>query len=175
MFHQVSCVLIYRYHVFAGGGVRAVPAPQEDVSNEILTTDDMFTTDTEPPGPETTVASVTSASPAWGHSARPSHPCRRTCVEGQPPMTCHYKFAVEWYYAMSKACHDCSHNATDCYRQDCIAANGVKRPIISVNKMLPGPSVEVRKRVAGDLTLNYEYMYSRRPVLNCFTVSFINR
>lgn len=82
--------------------------------------------------------------PAWLRDERPSHPCQRPCVVGQAPRTCHYHFAVQWYYAMSKACHHCAHNVTDCYRPECIPANGVKRTIITVNKLLPGPSVEVR-------------------------------
>lgn len=73
------------------------------------------------------------------------HPCSRVCNKGAEPMTCYYKFDVEWYYAMSKACHNCSTKITDCFRPDCIAANGVKRPIIVVNRTLPGPSIEVCK------------------------------
>ncbi|XP_054257860.1 uncharacterized protein LOC128982847 [Macrosteles quadrilineatus] len=70
------------------------------------------------------------------------HPCNRVCVEGEP-MTCIYKFTVEKYFAMSKACYDCPRNVTDCYRPDCVSLDGVARPITTVNRKIPGPSVEV--------------------------------
>lgn len=71
-----------------------------------------------------------------------THPCARECIKGEEPMTCYYKFNVEWYYSMSKACHNCSNNENDCSRTDCIPANGMKRAIIVVNRTLPGPSIE---------------------------------
>ncbi|XP_075220852.1 uncharacterized protein LOC142324090 isoform X2 [Lycorma delicatula] len=71
------------------------------------------------------------------------HPCSRECSADEQSMTCYYKFNVEWYYAMSKACFNCSNNESDCYRPDCISANGIKRPIIVVDRKLPGPSIEV--------------------------------
>lgn len=121
----------------------------EEVEIETVTTqpeEDLETTQPEAKTvttePETKVEVVTHG-PAWLQDERPSHPCQRPCVAGQPPRTCHYHFAVQWYYAMSKACHNCAHNVTDCYRSECIPANGVKRTIITVNKLLPGPSVEV--------------------------------
>ncbi|KAL1123234.1 hypothetical protein AAG570_002321, partial [Ranatra chinensis] len=56
---------------------------------------------------------------------------------------CRYHFKVEWYQTLSKACYDCPYNLTDCYRPDCIPGDGVQRPVIAVNKIIPGPSVEV--------------------------------
>lgn len=134
--------------ILATGSEASPTATKEESSNEIFTNDEDFvTTDTELPTtllpPDTT---VTPEQPnflkAWEQTERPTHPCLRPCVPGQV-MICHYHFAVEWYYAMSKACHNCSHNVSDCYRQDCIPANGIKRPLIVVNKLLPGPSIEV--------------------------------
>ncbi|XP_069688622.1 uncharacterized protein [Periplaneta americana] len=78
-------------------------------------------------------------------SIKESHPCARTCVTGAPPMVCRYKFELEWYYTMSKACYNCPSELTDCDRKDCVVADGVKRPIVVVNRQLPGPSVEVCK------------------------------
>lgn len=72
------------------------------------------------------------------------HPCLRECIFGESPMTCHYNFDIERYYAMSKACHNCSTNMSDCYRQDCVTTDGVKRAIVTVNRILPGPAIEVR-------------------------------
>lgn len=44
---------------------------------------------------------------------------------------------------MSKACHDCPFNHDDCFKPDCIPADGTKRTITVVNRRLPGPSIEV--------------------------------
>lgn len=71
------------------------------------------------------------------------HHCQRECRTGEPPRTCEYHFKVEWYYTMSKACYDCPYNLTDCYRPDCVPADGVEKPIIVINRSLPGPSIQV--------------------------------
>ncbi|PSN35389.1 hypothetical protein C0J52_17819 [Blattella germanica] len=73
------------------------------------------------------------------------HPCARMCKEDEPSMTCRYNFSLEWYYTMSKACYNCPLNLEDCDRQDCVPADGVRRPIVVVNRALPGPNVEVCK------------------------------
>lgn len=70
------------------------------------------------------------------------HPCIRECVEGKS-LTCNYEFVVEEFHTMSKACYNCPSNITDCYRPHCIVADGMKRSIVVVNRMLPGPSIEV--------------------------------
>lgn len=74
------------------------------------------------------------------------HPCQRECRSDEPPKTCEYHFKVEWYYTMSKACYDCPYNLTDCYRPDCVPADGVEKPIIVINRSLPGPSIQVNRR-----------------------------
>ena len=58
-------------------------------------------------------------------------------------MVCKYYFTIEWYKTLSKACYDCPQNGTDCDRPHCVAANGVERAFISVNRMLPGPIIQV--------------------------------
>ncbi|KAL8565346.1 hypothetical protein ACOMHN_029041 [Nucella lapillus] len=70
------------------------------------------------------------------------HPCRRQCVAGER-MTCRYKFVLEWYRTLSKACYDCPFNVTDCYRQECIAGDGKVRLVMAVNRQVPGPAIEV--------------------------------
>jgi hypothetical protein len=75
------------------------------------------------------------------------HPCARTCKENSPPMRCRYRFELEWYYTMSKACYDCPLHLDDCNRKDCIVADGVKRPVVVVNRQMPGPSVEVSSNI----------------------------
>jgi len=71
------------------------------------------------------------------------HPCNRKCVLGEPPKLCTYHFKVEWYQTLSKACYDCPYNRTDCGRHHCVPGDGVKRPILVVNRQIPGPAVEV--------------------------------
>jgi len=80
-----------------------------------------------------------------GHniSHEEKHPCARICKEGAPPMVCKYMFELEWYYTMSKACYNCPLHLEDCSRKDCVVGDGVRRPIIVVNRQMPGPSVEV--------------------------------
>lgn len=73
------------------------------------------------------------------------HPCQRECRTDEPPRTCEYHFKVEWYYTMSKACYDCPYNLTDCYRPDCVPADGVEKPVIVINRSLPGPSIQVNR------------------------------
>lgn len=71
------------------------------------------------------------------------HPCHRECKEGEEPMICYYHFNLEWYQTMSKACYDCPYNITDCFRQDCIPADGMNRPLNVINRKMPGPAIEV--------------------------------
>ncbi|XP_002067090.2 L-ascorbate oxidase [Drosophila willistoni] len=71
------------------------------------------------------------------------HPCVRECQVNGEPMTCHYTFVVEWYQTFSKACYDCPLNLTDCARQHCVMGDGLERGITVVNRMMPGPAIEV--------------------------------
>ncbi|KAK3775407.1 hypothetical protein RRG08_013252 [Elysia crispata] len=72
-----------------------------------------------------------------------NHPCNRPCEGMAPPRLCQYKWVVESYWTLSKACHNCPFNESDCFRPHCIATDGVERGIISVNRILPGPAIEV--------------------------------
>ncbi|XP_046680744.1 uncharacterized protein LOC124367713 [Homalodisca vitripennis] len=78
----------------------------------------------------------------WHYQAKESHPCQRPCVPGDVK-TCYYRFSIEWYWALSKACYDCPQTLSDCYREDCVPADGIQRSIMVVNRQMPGPSVEV--------------------------------
>ncbi|XP_058055830.1 uncharacterized protein LOC131207238 [Anopheles bellator] len=71
------------------------------------------------------------------------HPCRRECTLGRKPETCHYRFRLEWYRTLSKACYNCPYNATDCDRPHCVAGDGVRRNVAVVNRMMPGPAIDV--------------------------------
>nr|XP_054770703.1 uncharacterized protein LOC129278587 [Lytechinus pictus] len=69
--------------------------------------------------------------------------CSRDCTRFPERRTCDFHFVAEWYYSMSKACYDCPFNISDCLRPHCIALNGVQRPVLSINRQIPGPSIEV--------------------------------
>ncbi|XP_075217952.1 uncharacterized protein LOC142322763 [Lycorma delicatula] len=69
--------------------------------------------------------------------------CTRICQEGTAPRICYYRFVVEIYTAMGKACGACPQNITACSNARCISADGHERPIITVNRKLPGPSIQV--------------------------------
>lgn len=65
-------------------------------------------------------------------------------------MICEYNFTVEYYHTLAKACFDCPYNATDCDRPHCVAADGTKRGIITVNRMVPGPGIHVSNKMQND-------------------------
>lgn len=71
-----------------------------------------------------------------------AHECERECVIGDT-RTCHYEFSLQEYHTMSRACFNCPENLEDCSRQECISADGVPRPVITINRQLPGPSIQV--------------------------------
>jgi hypothetical protein len=54
---------------------------------------------------------------------------------------------VESYQTMSKACYNCAQgNVTDCLRHHCVTANGFSRNIKTVNRGIPGPTIQVKKK-----------------------------
>lgn len=96
----------------------------------------------------------------WRVHEKERHPCVRPCVEGKP-MTCHYHFKVELYYSMSKACYDCPSNLTHCYLEDCVHMDGYDKVLYTVNRQIPGPTIEVSA------------LYTIFPTVNtCYTQSW---
>ena len=71
------------------------------------------------------------------------HPCMRDCSNSNKTMSCVYDWKIEWYSTMSKACFNCPFNQTDCDKAHCIPGNGVERAVMVINRMLPGPSIQV--------------------------------
>ncbi|XP_033112326.1 laccase-2-like [Anneissia japonica] len=69
--------------------------------------------------------------------------CKRECKSPAENAVCKYNFEVEWYHSLSKACYDCPFNLSHCKLEDCIPLNGVERPVMVVNRALPGPTIEV--------------------------------
>lgn len=76
----------------------------------------------------------------------PAHDCQRECDDG-PARRCDYHFHIEYYYTMSKACYDCPYKLEGCDRHHCIAADGVERGVVSINRQIPGPSIQVSTRL----------------------------
>ncbi|XP_071484318.1 uncharacterized protein [Diadema antillarum] len=71
------------------------------------------------------------------------HPCVRNCDANPAPMTCRYNWTIESYFSVSRACYQCPFNSYDCSRTDCVPMAGYARPVYSVNRKVPGPSIQV--------------------------------
>ncbi|XP_020298310.1 laccase-4-like isoform X2 [Pseudomyrmex gracilis] len=86
--------------------------------------------------------------------------CARTCNDDEKPKTCYYRFTVNMYYTLTRACDLCKVNKTNtfCNNCQCVSADGVERAIITVNRMLPGPSIDVCEgdKVVVDVVNNLE-------------------
>lgn len=70
------------------------------------------------------------------------HECERPCVAGDT-RTCQYVFHMQEYHTLSRACFECPDVMSDCSRPECVAADGVSRPVLTINRMLPGPNIQV--------------------------------
>ncbi|XP_047501209.1 laccase-1-like [Penaeus chinensis] len=70
------------------------------------------------------------------------HDCERQCAAGDT-RTCMYEFNIIEYHTLSRACYDCPSTLSDCTREECIVADGVSRPLLTVNRQLPGPAIQV--------------------------------
>ncbi|PSN45771.1 hypothetical protein C0J52_08060 [Blattella germanica] len=68
--------------------------------------------------------------------------CTRECVKNDVRV-CYYHFEVENYAILTAACGNCINNHADCDLPQCISADGFEKGLISINRMLPGPSIQV--------------------------------
>ncbi|XP_037922319.1 oxidoreductase OpS5 isoform X2 [Hermetia illucens] len=88
--------------------------------------------------------------------------CARACREGEPPRTCYYHFTLEYYTVLGAACQVCTPNATNVVWShcQCVLADGVERGILTANRMIPGPSIQVCEgdRVVVDVENHMEGM-----------------
>ncbi|XP_027207469.2 uncharacterized protein [Penaeus vannamei] len=75
-------------------------------------------------------------------AAGQKHECERPCIPGDT-RTCMYEFNIIEYHTLSRACYDCPNTQADCAREECVAADGVSRPLLAVNRQLPGPAIQV--------------------------------
>ncbi|XP_015602372.1 laccase-5 isoform X1 [Cephus cinctus] len=71
--------------------------------------------------------------------------CARACRDGEPPKICYYHFTLEYYTVLGAACQVCTPNATNTVWShcQCVLADGVERGILTANRMIPGPSIQV--------------------------------
>ncbi|CAK9804050.1 LCC4 [Anthophora quadrimaculata] len=72
--------------------------------------------------------------------------CARTCRIGESK-TCYYKFVVERYPINGQACNLCMPNITNtvCPNCQCVPGDGTQRMALTVNRMIPGPTIQVCK------------------------------
>ncbi|XP_067620020.1 uncharacterized protein [Eurosta solidaginis] len=69
--------------------------------------------------------------------------CNRQCTAGDARI-CYFKFALEHYQVMGVACGRCSLGVTaDCFAPQCILADGYEKGVMSINRQLPGPPIQV--------------------------------
>ncbi|PIK43385.1 laccase-type phenoloxidase [Apostichopus japonicus] len=68
--------------------------------------------------------------------------CDRACVDAET-RTCVYTWDVTYYYSMNSKCGNCSTNPDDCEIDGCVPLGGRKRPLVTVNKQVPGPKIIV--------------------------------
>lgn len=78
----------------------------------------------------------------------PGEQCMRQCDDTLPRI-CHFTWTMEHYHVMGPACRGCANgNRSDCFHHDCITADGVERGVMSINRKIPGPAINVCR---GDL------------------------
>ncbi|XP_046745052.1 laccase-3-like [Diprion similis] len=75
------------------------------------------------------------------------HECRRPCIENEQPKICHYHFHIESFITMGSACVNCTPTITNQLNPtcQCVTADGIERAVLTVNRMIPGPSIQVCK------------------------------
>lgn len=73
--------------------------------------------------------------------------CYRSCQINEPPKICYYHFTLEYYAVLGSACEVCTSNTTNQFTADCqcILADGVEKGVLTANRMVPGPSIQVCK------------------------------
>ncbi|KZC10367.1 PREDICTED: laccase-4-like [Dufourea novaeangliae] len=69
--------------------------------------------------------------------------CDRPCHHLDWPMICRLKLTLEVFQSLSKSCGDCPQNETACLSTHCVSADGQRRGILTANRQLPGPAIQV--------------------------------
>ncbi|KAI5701003.1 hypothetical protein M8J75_005180 [Diaphorina citri] len=72
--------------------------------------------------------------------------CTRSC-EVNSPKTCYWKFTLEAYSTLNKACGNCTSKGvcTTPNAPQCVMGDGYERSILVVNRRMAGPSIQVCK------------------------------
>ncbi|XP_062126955.1 uncharacterized protein LOC133839417 [Drosophila sulfurigaster albostrigata] len=70
------------------------------------------------------------------------HPCRRVCQQGQS-QSCYYQLVVHNYRRLGPECQRCPYDERACASENCIYGDGVSTPVMAVNRMVPGPAIEL--------------------------------
>ncbi|KAH8358764.1 hypothetical protein KR093_002270, partial [Drosophila rubida] len=70
------------------------------------------------------------------------HPCRRVCQQGQS-LSCYYQLVVHNYRRLGAECQRCPYDERACASEHCIYGDGVSTPVMAVNRMVPGPPIEL--------------------------------
>ncbi|KAI5704788.1 hypothetical protein M8J75_008825 [Diaphorina citri] len=70
--------------------------------------------------------------------------CTRPC-DNATSMICYYEFFLENYNTIGPACGSCSQvpDSPQCNNSQCVTADGVERAMLTINRQLPGPSIQV--------------------------------
>ncbi|XP_062546347.1 uncharacterized protein LOC134212466 [Armigeres subalbatus] len=77
--------------------------------------------------------------------AFPGELCMRSC-EDTRPRVCYFNWVLEHYHSMGPACKRCADGVhSDCYHHACLTADGVERGVMSINRQIPGPAIQVCK------------------------------
>ncbi|XP_026671375.1 laccase-4-like isoform X1 [Ceratina calcarata] len=69
--------------------------------------------------------------------------CDRPCHHLDWPMICRVKLTLEVFQSLSKSCGDCPQNETACFADHCVSTDGHRRGILTANRQLPGPTIQV--------------------------------
>ncbi|KAJ4431319.1 hypothetical protein ANN_19916, partial [Periplaneta americana] len=69
--------------------------------------------------------------------------CARECKKDGAPRLCYYRFTLEAYATLTDACQNCTEEISQCENVQCVPADGFEKGILTVNRRLPGPSIQV--------------------------------
>ncbi|XP_039313117.1 laccase-2 isoform X2 [Solenopsis invicta] len=72
--------------------------------------------------------------------------CARECQDNEMPKNCYYHFVLEYYTTNNEACNFCDTPVNDSRINSscqCVIGDGFEKTITSINRMLPGPSIQV--------------------------------
>ncbi|XP_055857102.1 uncharacterized protein LOC129919980 [Episyrphus balteatus] len=73
----------------------------------------------------------------------PGELCNSKCIPGKTKI-CYYHWTLEHYNAMGPACGACQQGVTaDCFKPQCIIGDGFQKGVMSINRMIPGPAIQV--------------------------------